>query len=966
MTVKLTILMTAALKGKEAFTEASGGLAGVGKAAVVAGAALAAVAAVALGVFFVDTTQKAAEFSDTMMAVKAATGATEEEFEALEDEAKRIGKEFGRFTATEAAEGMRKLAFAGFTVEETLEAIEPVMRLSQAGLIGLEEASRGVASALRSFGMDAGDTNHVVDVMTKTFISSQVEMGELVEAIKYVAPVAHEAGISFEELNAAIGILGDAGLRGSIAGTALRNVIIRLQAPSSEAASMMAALNIEIYELPSAALNAQTAIQRETTSLNMLEQSLEDVSNATRELQLELNKLNIEEAKNNLEIMKIRDKAADESRELTDEELLRIEEIESANRDLSIQQSELSIQQDEYNLSQEQLKISIEDSNKVIEEQTEIFNSSKGQMKSLAGIVEEFTSKMVGLSEAQEAEFLATVFGVRGISAFQILMNSMSGEVSAGSKSLVEFTEALENSAGTAVEVSNIMESGLGNQIKQVESAFESFQLELAEQFLPMLQSVMMHMKNEFIPTLDGFIIPLSDLANVVLTLVSSLMPLIESIIKVVTKSKLLDTIIGIVSDILMSLLPIIESILGIVDLIVPVIGMLFDIISIIIPVISELGPVIDEVVEIVRILMFYIQMLLSPITDIISILVSFLIPVFDMVAKVVGIVGQALILIEPLFLAVYMVIQSLTPLINELLLVLEQLLDPILMIVQAMVDSFIPVVELVATLIIALIPLFDALIQVVIALLPVIVALIPILVALIPLFELQVIAMEPWLQILIALTPLIVLLAEAIIFIIPAIELLALLITAMLIALEFLITPVVNFILVAAQFETQLKALEIIGRIIVAVIMLLWDLFVTNPLNNMIENFKSFLTVLGDIYNMIKDVISAVDELSGGTIGAVVGAVTGGELPSFDEGGIVPGPIGSPQLVVAHGGEEITPPGSSEKSVTLNSNDSFTFNMTVGEGVSDGQARRIGNIIAKEIIREKRQGIGQLLAEED
>jgi len=159
-------------------------------------------------------------FSDQMAEVQAVTGATAEEFEKLTEEAKRLGRTTS-FTARQVAAGMTELGRAGFKPTEILNAIGPMLDLSRATSTELPEAVAIAGAALRGFGLDTTQTTRVADVLVATANKSAQTLTELGESMKYVAPQAAAAGENIENTAAALGVLANNGIKGSMAGTAL-------------------------------------------------------------------------------------------------------------------------------------------------------------------------------------------------------------------------------------------------------------------------------------------------------------------------------------------------------------------------------------------------------------------------------------------------------------------------------------------------------------------------------------------------------------------------------------------------------------------------------------------------------------------------------------------------------------------------------------------------------------------------
>jgi TP901 family phage tail tape measure protein len=186
----------------------------------------------------------AADFEQAMAEVKAISGATSNEFRAMEETAKRLGATTS-FTASEAAAGMKYLAMAGFKTNETIAAMPGVLNLARAGNTDLALSSDIASDMLSAFRLKAEDMGMLGDVLTKTFTTSNTTLELLGETMKYVGPAAASAGVSLQEAAAMAGLLGDVGIKGSEAGTALRASLIRLSAPPKAAADALAVLNVE-------------------------------------------------------------------------------------------------------------------------------------------------------------------------------------------------------------------------------------------------------------------------------------------------------------------------------------------------------------------------------------------------------------------------------------------------------------------------------------------------------------------------------------------------------------------------------------------------------------------------------------------------------------------------------------------------------------------------------------------------
>lgn len=213
------------------------------KAATVAitgtAAALGGVAAAAIKV--------GSDFESQMSRVKAISGATGEEFEQLKAQAMQLGADTS-FSASQAAEGMENLAAAGFTASEIMNAMPGLLNLAAASGEDLASSSDIAASTLRGFGLAASDAAHVADVLAANANRTNSSVADTGEAMKYIAPLARAAGLSLEETAAAIGIMANAGVNGSQAGTSLRGALSRLSKPTKDMSEAMDELGISFYD----------------------------------------------------------------------------------------------------------------------------------------------------------------------------------------------------------------------------------------------------------------------------------------------------------------------------------------------------------------------------------------------------------------------------------------------------------------------------------------------------------------------------------------------------------------------------------------------------------------------------------------------------------------------------------------------------------------------------------------------
>jgi len=189
----------------------------------------------------------AGNFEKSMNRVKAVSGATADQFSALRQEAIDLGSTT-QYSASQAADAMGYLSMAGFDATQTLEALPGVLDLAAAGAVDLGQAADIASNILSGYGFEASQLGSVNDILAKTFTRTNTTLSMLGESFKYVGPIASSAGLSFEETSAAIGLMGNAGIQGSEAGTALRGAISRILKPTKEVNRVLSSMGISLTD----------------------------------------------------------------------------------------------------------------------------------------------------------------------------------------------------------------------------------------------------------------------------------------------------------------------------------------------------------------------------------------------------------------------------------------------------------------------------------------------------------------------------------------------------------------------------------------------------------------------------------------------------------------------------------------------------------------------------------------------
>lgn len=184
-------------------------------------------------------------FEAGMSEVKAISGASRKDLEALTNKAKEMGATT-KFSATQASEGLKYMAMAGWNSQQMIAGLPGVMNLAAASGENLGTVSDIVTDALTAMGLKASDSAHFADVLATAASSSNTNVAMMGETFKYAAPVAGALGYNIEDLAQAIGLMGNAGIKSSQAGISLRSILTRLAKPPKDCANAMEDYGISI------------------------------------------------------------------------------------------------------------------------------------------------------------------------------------------------------------------------------------------------------------------------------------------------------------------------------------------------------------------------------------------------------------------------------------------------------------------------------------------------------------------------------------------------------------------------------------------------------------------------------------------------------------------------------------------------------------------------------------------------
>lgn len=197
--------------------------------------------------FVKGSVEESKAFDKSMAQVAATLGKTTNEIKELSNFARKMGAETA-FTAQEAAEGLNYMALAGYDAEKSMKMLPQVLNLAAAGNFELARASDMVTDAQSALGLTIPGTERLIDQMAMAASKSNTSVEQLGDAILTVGGTAKMMGKDTEMLTASLGILADNGIKGAEGGTALRNILLALSAPTSSASKQLKKLGVQVFD----------------------------------------------------------------------------------------------------------------------------------------------------------------------------------------------------------------------------------------------------------------------------------------------------------------------------------------------------------------------------------------------------------------------------------------------------------------------------------------------------------------------------------------------------------------------------------------------------------------------------------------------------------------------------------------------------------------------------------------------
>jgi len=480
--------LQAAMAAAAGSTESAGNsisssLKSMSKSMAVAGVAAVTLGAAITGMFIKKSIGTFLEFEVAMTRMGATLGETSEitgelneNMDGLETVIRDIAKQSSA-TATQVAQAGNVLALAGLSMDElgtsTEGAIKSLVGFSVVGGVDVETAAGIVISSVKGMGLEISEMDRVMDVFVATMTSSFTDLQSLGMSMKFLAPTANAAGLSIEEMAAAIGALGDAGLQGTIAGTGLRMSINKLLSPTDDARRVMDRLGLNFLTLTPAGQAADTALRAVSATITQTKVDVERASFALDILNGKLEDLSIEQQSNSLAIMQIRARAERQGRELSETEIKRIEKLEMANKSLAVEQASVALEQRLAQRQNKKFTDSLKEQEKQFSANKDVVQSQTMGLTSLVDVINQLEA--AGATTAEVLE----IFSVRGGTAIMALQGQREG--------FLDLVDITNDADGAAQRYLQTMKTTSDFQLKVVASSFEETRIVIGGLFAELI-----------------------------------------------------------------------------------------------------------------------------------------------------------------------------------------------------------------------------------------------------------------------------------------------------------------------------------------------------------------------------------------------------------------------------------------------------------------------------------------------
>ena len=385
------------------------------------------------------------DFEYGMKQVQATCNASEADLEKLKNKAKEVGANT-KWSATDAAEGLNYFAMAGWKTEQMVAGLEPTVNLATAANTSLGTTCDIVSDALTAFGMSAEQTGHFTDIIASASSNANTNVEMLGESFKYVAPLCGSLNYSAEDAAVALGLMANAGIKGSQAGTSLKTALVNMTSPTDSMAGVMSSLGIEIT-------NSDGSMKSLHETLDILRNKFKVFSNDEIDANFKKYADTLGMTRKELEALAVEEQA----------EVI----AKGVGAKITSQMTEAQIQQKEAAmLSKEEMK-------KLTAEQ------KLWQIQCRLG-----QQELYGLTQEQQASAAATLFGKESMAGMLSIINASESDYN-------KLSKAINNCDGETKRMADTMANSTQGKIDSFKSKLEALGIQIADELLPHVNAFM-------------------------------------------------------------------------------------------------------------------------------------------------------------------------------------------------------------------------------------------------------------------------------------------------------------------------------------------------------------------------------------------------------------------------------------------------------------------------------------------
>lgn len=424
----------------------------------------------------------AASFEEAMSKVKAISGATEEEMEQLNQKAIEMGAST-KFSAKESADAFTYMAMAGWDAQQMIDGIGGIMSLAAADGLDLATTSDIVTDALTAFGLKASDSARFADVLAQASSSANTNVSMLGESFKYVAPIAGTLGYSAEDTAIALGIMANAGIKGSQAGTTLKNALANMASPSKNMVSVMTEFDLSLT-------NADGSMKSLSEVLDMLRNNMA----VTTKEQADANyALYEQEILAHAAAVGNKSLATELSTMSESQRILTLEYMKGCDILESLTEEQLK------KLAKDELDIKLTKDRVLTMEEYDHLARTLGQ------------DTLNGVTEAEQAAAAAMLFGKEAMAGMLNVINATEADYN-------KLSEAIYGCEGRADSMAETMMDNTSGAIEQMNGAIETLAIMVGDKLSPAIRAVA-----EFVAYLAEKASGMSDTAMTILVVIGAI-----------------------------------------------------------------------------------------------------------------------------------------------------------------------------------------------------------------------------------------------------------------------------------------------------------------------------------------------------------------------------------------------------------------------------------------------------------